>query len=221
MALPQVLFSKTKGTGKPNIILCMADDMGWGDPGFNGNKIIKTGNLDAMAKTGMLFTRFYSSATAFLYDNARILNRVAERMGKKADAAEFDRLARQVRQDFIKAYYKPAEHCVATGSQASLATALYFDLVPKEDREDVPANLVAELEEAQYRQSTGEVCFRMLVQALTEGRRSDVVYRMINRTDAPGYGYMLKLGFKTLSETWQNWRAKKMSPDNTQKRQPD
>ncbi len=40
----------------------MADDMGWGDPGFNDNKIIKTGNLDAMAKTGMLFTRFYSGA---------------------------------------------------------------------------------------------------------------------------------------------------------------
>jgi len=62
MALPQVLFSKTKATGKPNIILCMADDMGWGDPGFNGNQIIKTGNLDAMAKTAMRFTRFYSGA---------------------------------------------------------------------------------------------------------------------------------------------------------------
>ena len=55
MALPQALFSKTKGTGNPNIILCMADDMGWGDPGFNGNKIIKTGNLDAMAKAAMRF----------------------------------------------------------------------------------------------------------------------------------------------------------------------
>jgi arylsulfatase A-like enzyme len=62
MALPRVLFSKTKGIEKPNIILCMADDMGWGDPGFNGNSIIKTGNLDAMAKAGMRFRRFYSGA---------------------------------------------------------------------------------------------------------------------------------------------------------------
>jgi len=62
MALPQALFSKTKGTDKPNVILCMADDMGWGDTGFNGNKIIKTGNLDAMAKAAMRFTRFYSGA---------------------------------------------------------------------------------------------------------------------------------------------------------------
>ena len=141
-------------------------------------------------------------ATAFLYDNARIVARVAERLRETQDAAQFDGLARQVRQDFIRAYYKPVEHSVATGSQASLATALHFDLVPEEDRADVLANLVAELERAQYRQSTGEVCFRMLVQALADGGRSDVVYRMINRTDAPGYGHMLKLGFKTLSERW-------------------
>jgi hypothetical protein len=141
-------------------------------------------------------------ATAFLYDNALILNRAANRMGKKADATKFEKLAQQVRRDFIMAYYKPSEHSVATGSQAALATALYFGLVPKEDRQDVLANLVAELEEAQYRQSTGEVCFRMLTCALADGGRSDVVYRMINRTDAPGYGHMLKLGFKTLSERW-------------------
>ncbi|MFH1715980.1 MAG: family 78 glycoside hydrolase catalytic domain [Planctomycetota bacterium] len=141
-------------------------------------------------------------ATAFLYDNARIVARVAERMGKKAEAGQFDELARNVRRDFIGAYYKPAEHSVAGGSQAALATALYFGLVPEDDRDDVLANLVAELEAAQYRQSTGEVCFRMLVQALAEAGRSDVVYRMINRTDAPGYGHMLKLGFKTLSERW-------------------
>ena len=62
MALPEVLFSKTRGVTGPNIILCMADDLGWADPGFNGNKIIKTPNLDAMAEAGLRFTRFYSAA---------------------------------------------------------------------------------------------------------------------------------------------------------------
>jgi arylsulfatase A-like enzyme len=47
---------------RPNIILCMADDLGWGDTGFNGNNIIKTPNLDNMAEAGMRFTRFYSGA---------------------------------------------------------------------------------------------------------------------------------------------------------------
>jgi len=62
MALPECLFSKTKGVDRPNIILCMADDLGWADPGFNGNSIIKTPSLDAMAEAGLRFTRFYSAA---------------------------------------------------------------------------------------------------------------------------------------------------------------
>jgi len=62
MALPSGLFGKNKGPDKPNIILCMADDMGWGDVGFNGGTIIKTPQFDAMAEAGMRFTRFYAGA---------------------------------------------------------------------------------------------------------------------------------------------------------------
>ena len=40
----------------------MADDLGWGDVGFNGNTVIKTPHLDAMAKNGMRFTRFYTAS---------------------------------------------------------------------------------------------------------------------------------------------------------------
>jgi len=40
----------------------MADDLGWGDVGFNGNVIIKTPGLDKMASNGLVFNRFYSAA---------------------------------------------------------------------------------------------------------------------------------------------------------------
>ncbi len=43
-----------------NVIFLMADDLGYGDTGFNGNTVIKTPHLDAMAKEGIRFTRFYS-----------------------------------------------------------------------------------------------------------------------------------------------------------------
>lgn len=48
---------------KPNIIFILADDLGWGDLGCYGNKIIHTPNLDAMAKQGTLFTQFYVNAS--------------------------------------------------------------------------------------------------------------------------------------------------------------
>lgn len=47
---------------KPNVVLMMADDLGWGDVGFNGNSVIKTPQLDAMAAAGLKFNRFYSGA---------------------------------------------------------------------------------------------------------------------------------------------------------------
>ncbi len=46
----------------PNIILCMADDQGWGDTGYNGHPILKTPHLDQMAEDGLRFTRFYAAA---------------------------------------------------------------------------------------------------------------------------------------------------------------
>lgn len=46
----------------PNFVLVMCDDLGWGDPGFNGNNTIQTPHLDAMAAGGLKFSRFYAAA---------------------------------------------------------------------------------------------------------------------------------------------------------------
>ncbi len=46
----------------PNIILIMADDMGWGDVGFNGNTTIRTPHLDTLASQGVVFDRFYAAS---------------------------------------------------------------------------------------------------------------------------------------------------------------
>ncbi|MGB5317726.1 sulfatase-like hydrolase/transferase, partial [Eudoraea sp.] len=44
---------------KPNIILIMADDQGWGDLESSGNKNIKTPNIDLLSKEGVSFENFY------------------------------------------------------------------------------------------------------------------------------------------------------------------
>lgn len=57
----------------PNIILIMADDLGWGDVGFNGNTTIKTPHLDSLASEGIIFDRFYSACAVSSPTRASVL----------------------------------------------------------------------------------------------------------------------------------------------------
>lgn len=45
----------------PNIILCMGDDHGWDETGYNGHPWVKTPVLDDMAAHGLKFNRFYAA----------------------------------------------------------------------------------------------------------------------------------------------------------------
>lgn len=47
---------------KPNIVLVMGDDQGWGDMAYNGHPTLKTPNFDEMAQMGLRFDRFYAAA---------------------------------------------------------------------------------------------------------------------------------------------------------------
>ena len=63
LLLTVIAVSPLVADEKPNIILCMADDQGWGDVGYNsGFPQLKTPTLDEMAATGLRFNRFYSAA---------------------------------------------------------------------------------------------------------------------------------------------------------------
>ena len=47
---------------QPHVVLVMSDDHGYGDCGFTGHPFVQTPNLDLMAKSGVVFNRFYASA---------------------------------------------------------------------------------------------------------------------------------------------------------------
>jgi arylsulfatase A-like enzyme len=66
-ALAILMQTGCSGTGdknlnQPNILFIMVDDMGYGDLGCYGQKVIKTPHLDKLAESGIKFTNFYSGS---------------------------------------------------------------------------------------------------------------------------------------------------------------
>lgn len=63
VAAPSVRSATASSSSRPNIILILADDLGYGELGSYGQQKIKTPNLDRMAREGLRFTQFYAGAT--------------------------------------------------------------------------------------------------------------------------------------------------------------
>ncbi len=62
LSILAVAFSLELNAARPNVILVMTDDQGWGQTGFYNHPVLKTPNLDAMAANGLRFDRFYAGA---------------------------------------------------------------------------------------------------------------------------------------------------------------
>ena len=58
---------------RPNIVLIMTDDQGWGQTGYMNHPILKTPNLDKMAKNGICFKRFYAGGPVCSPTRATVL----------------------------------------------------------------------------------------------------------------------------------------------------
>src|SRR5438309_11628924 len=63
----------TSAAKPPNIIVILADDLGYGDLGCFGHPTIRTPNLDQMAREGMKLTQFYSAAEVCTPSRAGLL----------------------------------------------------------------------------------------------------------------------------------------------------
>ena len=67
---------------KPNVILILVDDMGYGDLGCYGGKAIPTPHIDALARGGMRFTDFHSNGVVCSPTRAALLTgRYQQRAG--------------------------------------------------------------------------------------------------------------------------------------------
>ena len=57
--LVALLLTSVRAADRPNVVVILADDQGWGDLSFNGNQNVRTPNIDSIGRDGVVFDRFY------------------------------------------------------------------------------------------------------------------------------------------------------------------
>ena len=73
MLLGCLTSSASEAPRKPNIVLLLADDLGWADLSCFGGSAVRTPNLDRLAETGTRFTQFYAASAVCTPTRASIL----------------------------------------------------------------------------------------------------------------------------------------------------
>ncbi len=73
---------------RPNVLLILADDMGWSDPGCFGGEIA-TPNLDRLAGDGLRFTRFHNTAKCFPSRACLLTGLYAQQVNMDREPGEF------------------------------------------------------------------------------------------------------------------------------------
>ena len=68
-----ISFSAASASQAPNIILILADDMGYGDTGYTGSKQLQTPNLDALARSGVFCSEGYVASSVCSPSRAGLL----------------------------------------------------------------------------------------------------------------------------------------------------
>src|ERR1051326_9379934 len=68
-----VLAQQKSSFKQPNIILIVADDLGYGDVGCYGQKKIETPNIDRLAKEGLRFKQFYAGTSVCAPSRASLM----------------------------------------------------------------------------------------------------------------------------------------------------
>lgn len=142
------------------------------------------------------------SATSHYYFGIDLLAKAAKLLNKTDDVIFYENLVKSVKNTFNGKFFDEKTKQYGTASQFSNAVPVFMDIVAPENKQAVLNNLVQDIKDRNYRLTTGDVGNRYLFQVLADNGLNEVMFKMNNHYDAPGYGFQIKFGLTTLTEQW-------------------
>ncbi len=179
----------------------------WSPPAEFGQKGYGYGAISANTPGNFM-------STGYLYYCARLMSQMAEVLGNKADRETYTSLAEKTLVAFNNKFWDEKTGGYATNNQSCNSFALFLGAASKERIPRVVANLVKNVEQYNYHLTTGNLCTKYLLEALTENGHADVAFKIATQETYPSWGYMLAMGATTLWERWEYETGGSMNSHN-------
>lgn len=175
-----------------------------GKDGLGGRKQHTWGDWlapGARPPTALISTAYFAYTTSLMAE-------MADALGKKEDAAKYNKQFKAIRAYFQKTYVKP-DGRIESNLQTAYCMALSFNLLTDMQREQAAKHLVERIKEKDYHLSVGFLGMPILLPTLTDIGRSDLAYRLIQNTTYPSWGYSIEQGATTIWERWNSYSKDK------------
>ena len=160
-------------------------------------------NTEAMKKTMMFGSP--EVATAYYYRSASLLSRIAEILGKPADARRYADIAENAKKAYRHSCTKNG--MIRSERQCEYVRPIAFGLLDGEEIPQAADALNALVVKNHYHLNTGFLSTPDLCRVLAENGHTDTAYGLLLQEDCPGWLYAVKKGATTIWETWDGIRT--------------
>lgn len=142
--------------------------------------------------------------TAYFAYSTNLLSRMANIIGKTADAEKYGRLFQDIKAAFNAAFVG-ADGRIKGNTQSAYVFALQMDLLDGDNKQKAAQYLVENIKEKDWHLSTGFLGVGYLLPVLTEAGYPEVAYRLLTNDTYPSWGYSIKNGATTIWERWNSY----------------
>jgi alpha-L-rhamnosidase len=128
---------------------------------------------------------------------------LAKALGRTADAEKYEQAATNARLAFEQHFVGADGRLNIAESQSAYVMALAFDLVRPDLRKQLGTAFMSTISARQFHPTTGFVCTPFLLSMVSELGSIDDAWKMVTQETMPSWGFMLKSGSTTITETWE------------------
>lgn len=153
-------------------------------------------------------------STGFYYYNARLLKQFAEYLNLHDKVSFYANQMENVKETVLKRWWNDETAEIVNGSQACQSFALWLGIIPENKKQQAADVIHNDLVKNDYRTSTGNLCTRYLLDALSENGYADDAYRIMTNEEYPSIGYMLQHAATTVWERFELKENRAMNSHN-------